>query len=95
MVLAIGQRLLQGTHAVEDVLQATFSTLARKGNSITKRESLVSWLYKVAYRIALRESPRSRTSRLRKAVGMPTQGSFGPARDLGWQELHDLLDGRE
>jgi RNA polymerase sigma factor (sigma-70 family) len=63
MVLAMGQRLLRNQHDAEDLLQATFLTLVRKAATIGKRESLGSWLYKVAYRIALRVRTRAaRTS---------------------------------
>ena len=54
MVLVVGQRVLHNPHDADDVLQATFLTLVRKAGSIGKGESLGSWLYKVAYRIALR-----------------------------------------
>src|SRR5215204_4276828 len=59
MVLAVGRRLLRNAHDAEDVLQATFLTLVRKASSIGKGASLAGWLYKVAYRVALRA--RSRT----------------------------------
>jgi RNA polymerase sigma factor (sigma-70 family) len=53
MVIRVCQRLLGNEEDIEDAFQATFLTLARKASSLTKRESIGSWLYKVAYRIAL------------------------------------------
>jgi RNA polymerase sigma factor (sigma-70 family) len=92
MVLALGQRMLHNGHDAEDVLQATFLTLVRKAGSIGKRDSLGSWLYKVAYRIALRV--QSRAARTMTA-GPPIEEV--PAADRGdeadWRELRPLLDG--
>src|SRR5262249_39319928 len=62
MVLAVGRRVLGAVHAAEDVFQATFLTLARKAASLDRRKPLGSWLYTVAYRLAL----RARTSEARR-----------------------------
>jgi RNA polymerase sigma factor (sigma-70 family) len=54
MVLNVAQRLLRQSIDAEDVFQATFLTLARKASAIRRGTSVGSWLYKVAYRLALR-----------------------------------------
>src|SRR5215470_5816481 len=54
LVLGVCRRLLRQPTDVEDVFQAAFLTLVRKAASIGKRQSVGSWLYKVAYRAALR-----------------------------------------
>ncbi len=54
MVLSVCRRIVGNLHDAEDAFQATFLTLARRGSTIQKQGSLGSWLYKVAYRIALR-----------------------------------------
>jgi DNA-directed RNA polymerase specialized sigma24 family protein len=54
LVLGLCRRLLRHEQDAEDAFQATFLTLARKARTISKREALASWLYKVAYRIACR-----------------------------------------
>jgi cobalt-zinc-cadmium efflux system membrane fusion protein len=54
LVFGVGCRLLRQVADAEDVFQATFLTLARKAPSIARSEALSSWLYKVAYRLALR-----------------------------------------
>lgn len=53
MVLSVCRRVLRDSHAADDAFQATFLILVRKGASIGKRQALASWLYKVAYRVAL------------------------------------------
>jgi RNA polymerase sigma factor (sigma-70 family) len=91
MVLALCQRRLHNPHDADDVLQATFLTLVRKAGSIGKRESLGSWLYKVAYRIALRAKARADKN---AAATRPFQDV--PAADEAdeslWRELRPLLD---
>jgi RNA polymerase sigma factor (sigma-70 family) len=54
LVLRVAQRLLRQAVDIEDVFQATFLTLARKASAIRRGTSVGSWLYKVAYRLALR-----------------------------------------
>src|SRR4051794_19015951 len=49
MVLGVCRRLLASQHDAEDAFQATFLALARKAASISRREAVASWLYRVAY----------------------------------------------
>jgi RNA polymerase sigma factor (sigma-70 family) len=91
MVLALGQRVLHNPHDAEDVVQATFLTLVRKAGSIGKGESLSSWLYKVAYRIALRA--RARAAKI-IADSWPVEDvpAAEEADEVAWRELCPLLD---
>src|ERR1700722_8715056 len=52
MVRGVCQRLLGRSPDVDDAFQATFLILVRKASAIHKAESLASWLYGVAYRVA-------------------------------------------
>jgi RNA polymerase sigma factor (sigma-70 family) len=54
MVLSLCRRFLRDPRDIEDAFQATFLILARKAGSIRQRDVLSSWLYGVAYRIAVR-----------------------------------------
>jgi RNA polymerase sigma factor (sigma-70 family) len=52
-VLRVCRGVLRDPHRAEDAFQATFLVLVRKARAIRKQKSVGSWLYKVAYRIAL------------------------------------------
>jgi RNA polymerase sigma factor (sigma-70 family) len=52
VVWGVCHRILDRDHDAEDVFQATFFVLAQKAASIRKPESLASWLYGVACRLA-------------------------------------------
>ncbi|MBY0524758.1 MAG: sigma-70 family RNA polymerase sigma factor [Gemmataceae bacterium] len=54
LVLGVCRRILPDAHAAEDAFQAVFLVLARKAGSIRHHQALSSWLFRVAYRIALR-----------------------------------------
>ncbi|MBN9522838.1 sigma-70 family RNA polymerase sigma factor [bacterium] len=48
LVRGASGRLTRDRHAVDDAVQATFLTLARKAHTIRHPEALASWLYRVA-----------------------------------------------
>src|SRR5882724_1511351 len=54
LVFGVCRRVLHNWHDAEDVFQGTFLVLARKADSIAQRNSLGSWLYQVAYHMALK-----------------------------------------
>jgi RNA polymerase sigma factor (sigma-70 family) len=54
MVLGVCRRVLHSAHDADDAFQATFLVLIEKARSIARREALGSWLYGVAYRVALK-----------------------------------------
>src|ERR1700687_4785819 len=54
LVLGVCRHVLRHEQDAEDAFQATFLVLVRKARSIGKREAVGSWLYRVAYRVALR-----------------------------------------
>src|SRR5262249_9619934 len=88
MVLGVCRRLLSHEQDAEDVFQATFLVLARKAKSIRRRGSLGSWLYGVAYRLALklRASAARRKARERQASQMVASQIRGQESGIRSQE---------
>jgi RNA polymerase sigma factor (sigma-70 family) len=90
MVLGVCRRLLGHVQDAEDAFQATFLALVRKADAIHKQAAISSWLYKVAYRVALRARTRSASrpvcsARLEDVAGAPVQ-------DYLWSDLRPVLD---
>ena len=65
MVLRVCRSVLRDEHDAQDALQATFLVLARRAGSIRRRDSVGSWLYGVALRVA--SSARAAEARRRAA----------------------------
>jgi RNA polymerase sigma factor (sigma-70 family) len=91
LVLGLCQRLLHRTQDAEDAFQATFIAFLRGAHSIGKAGSIGSWLYKVAYRIALKAKARAaRQARpLPAGLDLPAEAA-APALD--WGDLRPVLD---
>src|SRR5262245_47166051 len=53
LVFGVCRRVLRDAQAAEDVFQATFLVLVRKAPALDLGKPLGSWLYTVAYRLAL------------------------------------------
>src|SRR5262249_40239936 len=90
MVHNLCRSILHDPHSADDALQATFLVLARKAPSIRKRHSVASWLYGVAYRIALR-AKTSATRRRQYERQAPTMSSNETAVDLDSRELRGVV----
>jgi RNA polymerase sigma factor (sigma-70 family) len=88
MVLAVCRRLLPPADA-EDAFQATFLVLVRKAASIGRREAVGAWLYRVAYRVALRARAAARP-----VVELPPEGPPAASDEeaAAWRDLRPLLD---
>ena len=95
MVFGVCRRVLGNRHDAEDAFQATFLVLIRRAATISKRESIGSWLYMVAFRIALRAKTRNlRRGHLQRPLDdlLADDKSADPADSTAWSELHHLLD---
>lgn len=65
MVMRVCRDVLHDAHAAEDAFQVTFLVLARKAGSIKKHDSIASWLFAVARRVARKaQAQDSRRARL-------------------------------
>src|SRR5438309_2237546 len=89
LVYNVCLRILHDGHHAEDAFQATFLVLAKKAPAIGRRDSIASWLYGVAYRIAVRakgEGPAP--SELASEAADMNQPD--PANEAAWRELCPL-----
>ena len=87
MVLNLCRRVLRHEQDVEDAFQATFLIFVRKAGSIAKRQSVGSWLYKVAYRLALRARADS-ARRARREQQVAEQEAVESGAEVIWRDRH-------
>jgi RNA polymerase sigma factor (sigma-70 family) len=91
LVHGVCRRVLGHAQDAEDAFQATFLILARKAGTISKKQSLASWLYKVAYRTALRARSDKARRRSQEQHALPRPALYSPA-DAARRELGMVLD---
>ena len=94
MVMGVCRHVLNQDHDAEDAFQATFLTLSRKAGTIRDRRVLASWLYEVAYRIAVRARAGSVRRRQQEKEGVAmTARTFRPEQEnqAAWNELRPIL----
>jgi RNA polymerase sigma factor (sigma-70 family) len=63
IVMGVCRRILRDGHDIDDVFQATFLVLVRDAVRVKKQSSLASWLYGVAYRLAVRVAQQKQRRR--------------------------------
>jgi RNA polymerase sigma factor (sigma-70 family) len=94
MVMQVCRRMLGDRHDAEDVAQAAFLVLARQAHSIRQMDSVASWLYGVARRIAARARRDAKRRRSRERRSVETAMAIS-RKDEGEteasQELHEEL----
>jgi RND family efflux transporter MFP subunit len=91
LVFNVCRRILPREQDAEDAFQATFLAFVRKAHAIARRGSVSSWLYKVAYRVALEARERARkTAAHEKPGGEILAVHFSP--DPVWSDLRPILD---
>jgi len=91
LVLGVCRRVLANDADAADAFQATFLVLARKAASIRKRESVGSWLYGVAYRLAHRAKVAAARRRVHERQVEPMPPS-DPLAAVVWRDLRPILD---
>jgi RNA polymerase sigma factor (sigma-70 family) len=97
MVFHVCRRILGDRHDAEDAAQAVFLVLARRAGSVRRTDSVASWLYGVAARVAARARRGVVRRRLRERRGAEMAMAI---RDIdrgdrdgseSWPELYEEL----
>jgi RNA polymerase sigma factor (sigma-70 family) len=91
LVWSVCRRLLDREEDAEDAFQAVFLILARRAATIRKNDSVASWLYGVAYRIAMKAKKKTANRRKHEAR-VPPRSSERPEAELMCREMQALLD---
>jgi RNA polymerase sigma factor (sigma-70 family) len=91
MVHGVCRRVLRNEADAEDAFQAAFLVLARKAAAVRRQESVGSWLYGVAYRVALKARVSAGRRRLREGLA-DTRRVADPLDDITVREAQALLD---
>src|SRR5437763_1983170 len=91
MVWRVCQRIVHHAQDAEDAFQATFLVLTRKATSLHWQESVASWLYAVAYRLAHKvksEAARRYAHESRVQPKLPEV----PVAEITLREAQSVLD---
>ncbi len=91
LVLGVCERILRQEQDAEDAFQATFLILARRAGSLGRRDAVAGWLYRVAYRIAVRARAAAVRRGGRQQPWQDQTGS-GTEPELIWRDLRPVLD---
>jgi RNA polymerase sigma factor (sigma-70 family) len=91
MVLRVCRRVLRDAHEAEDAFQAVFLVLALRADAVRRRESLGSWLYGVARRVAAKARVQSARRRIREASAAAVV-PVTSAPETEWTEFRGVLD---
>ncbi|MDY3555808.1 sigma-70 family RNA polymerase sigma factor [Gemmata sp. JC717] len=83
MVLGVCQRVTRSRADAEDAFQAVFLVLAKKADAVRDTKALGSWLYGVAYRVALRSRQAAGRRRAREVTMPILPDCAGPDPNLG------------
>ncbi|HVS35786.1 MAG TPA: RNA polymerase sigma factor [Gemmataceae bacterium] len=95
MILNVCRRILNDEHAAEDAFQTTFLALAVKSGAIGRGDAVGAWLYRVAYRTALRSRLRAAKRKERERVAglaRAERTDDDPCCGMSWDELRPSLE---
>jgi RNA polymerase sigma factor (sigma-70 family) len=91
MVFGVCRRVLHQEQDAEDAFQATFLVLARKAATISNYQYVGTWLYRVAYRVALKARAAAAKRAARQSRGARSM-SAAPDTENVWSELRPVID---
>src|SRR5947209_231134 len=91
-VWRVCRRVLHREQDAEDAFQAVFVILARRAASIRKGEAVGSWLYGVAYRVAMRAKRSAGRRRDKEQHAAEPRPEPPPPAEAAFRELQQVLD---
>jgi RNA polymerase sigma factor (sigma-70 family) len=91
LVWGVCRRTLRQAPDAEDAFQATFLALVRQARSVARGEALGGWLYRVAYRTAMR-AKHDAARRAALECRADRRPAPGPENEAAWAELRLVLD---
>ncbi|HYT90950.1 MAG TPA: sigma-70 family RNA polymerase sigma factor, partial [Gemmataceae bacterium] len=91
LVYGVCRHILHQEQDAEDAFQSTFLVLARQAGSIRRQTAVGSWLYQVAFRIAVKVRKATVRRRERETQAAQPEEEH-PSSELSWRELQAILD---
>jgi RNA polymerase sigma factor (sigma-70 family) len=91
MVLNVCRSVLHHEQDAEDAFQATFLVLVRKADSIRQPEAVASWLYEVAYHVAVKAQADAGRRRAQERRAFPPMAPTDPTLDMTLRDLRRVL----
>jgi RNA polymerase sigma factor (sigma-70 family) len=91
LVWGVCRRVLHHEHEAEDAFQATFLVFTRRATALRKQTSVGSFLYGIAYRIALRIKQGTARQPVRERME-PAACTDGVVAEVACRELQALVD---
>jgi RNA polymerase sigma factor (sigma-70 family) len=91
LIMGMCRRVLQHAQDAEDAFQAAFLVLAKKAASIRNKQSVSTWLYAVAYHIAVATKARAARRRSHERQAHP-MSQPDPLAEAAWHDLQPVLD---
>ena len=92
MVLRTCRGVLHDVHAAEDAFQATFLILARKAPSIRQGDSVASWLFGVARRVAVRADAQRKRRAVHERQAGAMAGADAGSSDRPPEPMHEVQE---
>jgi RNA polymerase sigma factor (sigma-70 family) len=90
IVLNVCRGLLPDPVDAEDAFQATFLVFARKAHAVREVTALGSWLYGVAYRVALKARAEFARRKKHESLAPPRPAAESPD-DLTWRDVQAAI----
>jgi RNA polymerase sigma factor (sigma-70 family) len=91
LVKSVCARFLVDQRDIEDVFQATFIVLASRASTIRKMDSIASWLYGVAMRLARKVQVRGTRRKEHETRAAAGRRNEAMPPDAGWREVCSIL----